>query len=95
MALEREITTHEAALAAERHINFNATLEVRRICWQVAQCCTDGLDRLLYASFVERHIIDHDDVPALKRGTTHCSMYARNVCPFIAPLITMGATIPV
>jgi len=28
VALEREITTHEAALADERHINFNATLQL-------------------------------------------------------------------
>ena len=32
MAFEREITAHEAALAAERHINFNATLEVKCGC---------------------------------------------------------------
>ena len=42
---------------------------VRRIRRQVPQRCTDGLDCLLYTSgFVERHIIDHDDVPALKGG---------------------------
>ena len=37
MALEREITTHEAALAAERHINFNATLELGRMRRQPGQ----------------------------------------------------------
>jgi hypothetical protein len=43
-------------------------IEVRRLRRQVAQRSADGLDCLLYtSSFVERHIIDHDDVPALKR----------------------------
>jgi hypothetical protein len=31
VAFEREIAAHEAALAAERHINFNATLQFSKM----------------------------------------------------------------
>jgi hypothetical protein len=37
LAFEREITAHEAALAAERHINFNAAIELGRMRRQPGQ----------------------------------------------------------
>src|SRR3984893_1607743 len=43
-------------------------VKVRRILRQVAQACTDSLDRLFHTSdLVERDIVDHHNVPALER----------------------------
>ena len=42
--------------------------EVRRIRRQVAEACTNSLDRLLHTSdFVERDVVDHHTVSALER----------------------------
>src|SRR3979490_200712 len=43
-------------------------VKVRRILRQVAQACTDSLDRLFHTpNLVEGDIVDHHDVPALER----------------------------
>ncbi len=43
-------------------------VKVRRILRQVAQACTDSLDRLLHTgNLVEWDIVDHHNVPALER----------------------------
>src|SRR3974390_1717291 len=42
-------------------------VKVRRILRQVAQACTDSLDRLLHTgNLVEWHIVDHHNVPTLE-----------------------------
>src|ERR1700694_5026744 len=43
-------------------------VKVRRILRQVAQACTDSLDRLFHTpNLVEGDIVDHHNVPALER----------------------------
>src|SRR3979490_2214097 len=43
-------------------------VKVRRIRRQVAEACTNSLDRLLHTSdLVERDVVDHHNVPALER----------------------------
>src|SRR5258706_11466730 len=43
-------------------------VKVRRILRQVAQACTDSLDRLFHTpNLVEGNIVDHHNVPALER----------------------------
>src|ERR1700688_2970012 len=43
-------------------------VKVRRIRGQVAEACTNSLDRLLHTSdFVERDVVDHHNVSALER----------------------------
>src|SRR3974377_432685 len=43
-------------------------VKVRRVLRQVAQACTNSLDRLLHTSgLVERDVVDHHNVPALER----------------------------
>ena len=51
-------------------------VKVRRIRRQVAEACTDSLDRLFHTSdLVERDVVDHHNVSALESvGTKHCSM---------------------
>src|SRR6202040_1210162 len=48
-------------------------VKVRRILRQVAQACTDSLDRLFHTpNLVEGDIVDHHNVPALGCSTTVC-----------------------
>jgi hypothetical protein len=43
-------------------------VKVRRIRWQVAEACTNSLDRLFHTcNLVEGDVVDHHNVPALER----------------------------
>ena len=65
MAFQREITANQAALAAERHINFNATLELWRVSWQEIQCYVGGNNKIT-AVMITGTIDDEQNMPPAK-----------------------------
>ena len=69
-------------------------VKVRRIRRQVAEAYTDSLDRLFHTSdLVERDVVDHHNVSALERWDQ--TLLDVSTSPFMAPLISIGATTPV
>ena len=71
-------------------------VKVRRILRQVAQTCANSPGRLLDTSnLVERHVVGHHDVATLERRGQTLLYVSQAASPFMAPLISMGATMPV
>ena len=71
-------------------------VKVRRILRQVAQTCFNSPDRLLDTSnLVERHVVGHHDVATLERRGQTLLYVSQAASPFMAPLISMGATMRV
>src|SRR5256885_9278349 len=71
-------------------------VEVRRIRRQVAEACTNSLDQLLHTSdLMERDVVDHHNVPTLKRWHQTLLYVSQESLSIHGSLISIGATMPV
>lgn len=71
-------------------------VEIWRVLRQVSQFRSTGLDCLLHAGdLVEGDVVDGDDVPPPKSRGEALFDISEDASPFMAPLISIGATIPV
>src|SRR6202140_108252 len=71
-------------------------VKVRRIRGQVAEACTNSLDRLLHTSdFVERDVVDHHNVSALERWDQTLLYVSQEGLSIHGSFDSIGATTPV
>ena len=70
--------------------------KIRRIRRQVAEACTSSPYRLLHTSdLVQLDVVDYYNVPALERWDQTLLYVSQEGPPFMAPLMSIGATTPV
>jgi hypothetical protein len=71
-------------------------VKIGRILRQVSEACANTPESLLYTGdFVEGHIVSHHNVSALERRRQTLLYVNQDASPFMAPLMSIGATMPV